>query len=178
MYGHPGKKLLFMGGEFGQWREWSESTSLDWHALEWHPHKGISRLVKDLNRLYKTESALHEVDFEPQGFTWIDFHDADNSIIAFMRHNKTGDEHIIVVCNFTPVPRHNYRVGVPESGYYAELLNSDATEYWGSGMGNLGGVQSDDKPWHGLPYSINLTLPPLSTLMFKQQAKSGKQEGK
>jgi 1,4-alpha-glucan branching enzyme len=178
MYGHPGKKLLFMGGEFGQWREWSESTSLDWHALEWHPHKGISRFVKDLNRLYKTESALHEVDFEPQGFTWIDFHDADNSIIAFMRHNKAGDEHIIIVCNFTPVPRRNYRVGVPESGYYAELLNSDATEYWGSDMGNLGGVQSDDKPWHGLPYSINLTLPPLSTLMFKRRAKSEEQEGK
>ena len=169
MYGHPGKKLLFMGNEFGQWREWNENIPLDWHVLNWQPHKGISRFLKYLNYLYKTESALHEVDFDPKGFTWIDFRDTDHSVIAFMRHNKAEDEHIIVVCNFTPVPRDNYRLGAPEPGYYVELLNSDAAEYWGSGVGNLGGVYSDDQPWHGLPYSINLTLPPLSALLLKRR---------
>jgi len=169
MYGHPGKKLLFMGGEFGQWKEWDYNYSLDWHLLAYEPHRGLSRLVQDLNRLYRQESALHEVDFEAVGFEWIDCTDSDQSVIAFMRHNRAGDEHLIFVCNFTPVPRHNYRIGVPEAGFYAELLNTDAAEYWGSGMGNFGGLHSDPIPWHYQPHSLNLTLPPLATLILKRQ---------
>ncbi len=170
MYGHPGKKLLFMGGEFGQWKEWDYNYSLDWHLLAYDPHRGLSRLVQDLNRLYRQESAMHEVDFEPAGFEWIDCTDSDQSVIAFLRHNRARTEHLVFVCNFTPVPRHNYRIGVPEAGFYAELLNTDAAEYWGSGMGNFGGRHSDPIPWHYQPHSLNLTLPPLATLILKRQS--------
>jgi len=170
MYGHPGKKLLFMGGEFAQWQEWNYNTALDWYRTEWFPHKGVLRYIRDLNHLYQTEAALYEVDFNYEGFSWIDFRDADNSVIAFLRHNKTGDEHIIVICNFTPVPRENYYLGVPEAGFYAELLNSDAIAYWGSGMGNLGGVRSEKGNWHGFSDVIKLILPPLSTLILKRRA--------
>ena len=169
MYGHPGKKLLFMGAEFGQWQEWNFDASLDWHRLEWFPHKGILRYIQDLNQLYQSESALHEVDFSQDGFTWVDFHDADQSVIAFLRHNEANDEQILVVCNFTPVPREHYRVGVPEVGYYAELLNSDSVAYWGSGMGNLGGVESQTGITHGYDQFLELTLPPLSTLILKKK---------
>ena len=167
MYGHPGKKLLFMGDEFGQWAEWNFAASLEWHVLQYEPHRGVSDLVKDLNSLYQNEPSLYEVDFDSKGFDWIDCNDSEQSIIAFLRHNQQRDECLVFVCNFTPVPRHNYRIGVPAPGYYTEILNTDATEYWGSGIGNGGGVQSDDEAWHGLPASINLTLPPLSTIVFK-----------
>jgi 1,4-alpha-glucan branching enzyme len=169
MYGHPGKKLLFMGNEFGQWVEWNFDASLEWGGIEFHPHKGVAQFVRDLNHLYQAEPALHEVDFSVDGFTWIDFHDSDNSVIAFIRHSKASNAQVIIACNFTPVPRDTYRLGVPEAGFYAEILNSDATVYWGSGIGNLGGVESEPEPWHGFPHSIKLTLPPLSTLMLKKQ---------
>ncbi len=168
MYGHPGKKLLFMGGEFGQWTEWDFEHSLKWDELNYPPHRGLARLVADLNRLYREHSAFFEVDFEPSGFEWIDANDSENSVIAFLRYNRARDEFLVFVCNFTPVPRENYRIGVPEDGFYAELLNTDADIYWGGGVGNLGGVQSDPEPWHNQPHSINLTLPPLSTLILKR----------
>ncbi len=169
MYGHPGKKLLFMGSEFGQWTEWDFNYSLSWDALNWPPHQGVSRVVSDLNRLYRQESALYEVDFEPQGFVWIDANDSENSVISFMRYNRGRNEYLIFICNFTPVPRFNYRIGVPQAGYYAELLNTDAVEYWGSGMGNQGGAQSEEFPWHNYPHSLDLTLPPLATLVLKRR---------
>ncbi len=167
MYGHPGKKLLFMGGEFGQWTEWNEAQSLTWDALEHPPHEGVAMLIADLNRLYRDENALFEVDFEPEGFRWIDANDSENSVISFLRYNRARDEFLLFVSNFTPVPRLKYRIGVPESGFYAEIINTDASEYWGSGMGNLGGVISDDIAWHDQSHSIAITLPPLSTLVFK-----------
>ncbi len=167
MYGHPGKKLLFMGCEFGQWTEWDNEHSLKWDSLNYPPHKGVARLVADLNRLYRAEPALFEVDFAPEGFRWVDANDSENSVISFLRFNRAGDNALLFVCNFTPVPRYNYRLGAPEAGFYAELLNTDAEFYWGSGVGNMGGVQSDDLPWHNQPYSISLTLPPLSTLILK-----------
>ncbi|MFQ5576379.1 MAG: 1,4-alpha-glucan branching protein GlgB [Anaerolineae bacterium] len=170
MLGHPGKKLLFMGGEFGQWAEWNHNYSLDWHQLNYPPHQGLQQLVRDLNHLYRSEPALFEVDFEPPGFQWIDANDSNNSVIAFMRRNRAGDEHLIFVCNFTPLPRHNYRIGVPEAGFYRERINTDAADYWGSGMGNAGGLPSDNIPWHNLPHSLNLTLPPLSTLILRRAA--------
>lgn len=169
MYAHPGKKMLFMGGEFGQWREWNHDTSLDWHLCEFAPHQGVQRLVRDLNRIYGEEPALYEVDFDWTGFQWIDFHDADNSVIAFMRKARDGRNTLICVCNFTPVPRHHYRIGVPEGGWYRELFNSDALVYGGGNAGNFGGVQSIESPCHGLPHSLSLTLPPLSALFLKRQ---------
>jgi 1,4-alpha-glucan branching enzyme len=172
MYGHPGKKLLFMGGEFGQWSEWNFAGTLDWYAAEFPPHQGISNLVRDLNKLYNTEPALYEVDFAYTGFDWIDCNDHEQSIISFMRHDKARKEHIIFVCNFTPIPREAYRVGAPETGFYKELINTDATEYWGSGVGNGGGVQAENLAWHGLPASLNLTLPPLSTVVLKRQSEA------
>jgi len=167
MYGQPGKKLLFMGGEIGQWDEWNHETSLDWHLLQWGPHQGVQRLVEDLNRLYRDEPALHTFDFNPNGFEWIDFGDADNSVLAFLRKGKRPDDQIVVLCNFTPVPRFNYRLGVPRGGYWRELLNSDATLYGGTGIGNEGGVEANPVASHGRPSSLNVTLPPLGVLFFK-----------
>jgi 1,4-alpha-glucan branching enzyme len=169
MYGHPGKKMLYMGNEFGQWREWNHDTSLDWHLCEYPPHHGLQRFVRDLNHLYRQEPALHAVDYEWNGFQWIDFNDAENSVIAFLRKTEDASESILCVGNFTPVPRHHYRVGVPTAGHYRELLNSDAELYGGSNMGNSGGVRAEASPCHGLPYSLSLTLPPLSILFFKLQ---------
>ena len=166
MYGHPGKKLLFMGGEFGQWREWVHDESLEWHALQFEDHRGLQRWVKDLNHLYRREPALHELDFDPAGFEWVDFRDAEKSIISFLRRGRRGPP-LLVVCNFTPVPRYGYRIGVPAGGYWREVLNSDAREYGGSGQGNLGGVWADPIPWHGRPFSLSLTLPPLGCLYFR-----------
>ena len=165
MYAQPGKKLLFMGGEIGQWREWNHNTSLDWHLLNYDSHSGLLRWVEDINRLYKNETALH-LDTEPAGYEWIDGSDADNSVIAFLRKAASG-ESILVVCNFTPVPRRNYLVGVPAGGYWKELLNSDGKEYWGSGIGNLHGVHADPVPIHGREHSLNLNLPPLAIEFFK-----------
>ena len=168
MHGHPGKKMLFMGGEFGQWSEWNHDTSLEWHLLQFEPHSGLQRLVRDLNWLHHNERALHEVDHDWTGFQWIDFNDAQNSVIAFLRRAKDSTDQIVCVCNFTPVPRSNYRLGVPQEGFYRELINTDSAIYGGSNMGNSGGVHSTSVPSHGLPHSLVLTLPPLSVLFFKR----------
>jgi 1,4-alpha-glucan branching enzyme len=168
MYAHPGKKMLFMGGEIAQWWEWNHDDSLQWHLLQHEPHQGVQRLVRDLNHLYQSQPALHQVDFDWTGFQWIDFSDADSSVIAFVRRAKDG-EFVVCVGNFTPAPRERYRIGVPAGGWYRELLNSDSAVYWGSNMGNGGGVQAEAIPWHGQPYSISLTLPPLSFLILKPQ---------
>lgn len=167
MYCHPGKKLLFMGGEFGQWDEWSHERSIDWHLLSFKPHRCLRRFVMDLNYLYRSEPALYEVDFDYQGFEWIDFHDAESSVISFIRKAKDPKNFLVIVCNFTPVARIGYRIGVPEDCVYKEILNSDSVFYWGSNMGNAGGVKADKIPCHGRSYSINLILPPLSALIFK-----------
>jgi 1,4-alpha-glucan branching enzyme len=169
MYGHPGKKLLFMGSEFGQWREWNFDESLDWHLTQYEPHKKLQRFVSDLNHLYKTEPAMHEVDFEWYGFEWIDFHDSDNSIISFIRRARNHDDSLIFVFNLTPVPRFGYRIGVPRGGFYKEILNSDSEIYWGRNFGNAGGLYADNVPCHARQFSLNLTLPPLSVLIFKAE---------
>jgi 1,4-alpha-glucan branching enzyme len=166
-YGYPGKKLLFMGGEIGQWDEWKDDYSLDWHLVEFREHKRLQKYIQDLNKIYSNEPALYELDFDSRGFEWIDFKDSDNSIVSFIRRAKRQDDYIVIVCNFTPVPRFSYRVGVPEKCYYREILNSDSREYWGSNLGNTGGVYSTDLPWHGRQYSIEITIPPLSVLYFK-----------
>ena len=167
MYAHPGKKLLFMGGEFGQWEEWNHDEQLDWQLLQWDSHKGLQSLVRDMNRLYASTPALHEVDFRPEGFEWIDIHDVDNSIISFMRRGKSPKDFLVCVFNFTPVVRRGYHVGVPEPGLYREALNSDSAFYGGSNVGNIGGVASKPVPWNGRPYSVDLTLPPLGALFLR-----------
>jgi 1,4-alpha-glucan branching enzyme len=168
MYSHPGKKMLFMGGEFGQWQEWNHDRSLDWHLCEYAPHQGLQRLIRDLNRVYREEPALHEVDFDWSGFQWIDFSDADNSVIAYMRKARSQHTAIVCLCNFTPVPRYDYRIGVPELGWYRELINTDGIAYGGSNMGNSGGIHATETPSHGLSYSLTVTLPPLSMLLLKR----------
>jgi len=170
MYTHPGKKLLFMGGEFGQRREWMHEGSLDWHLLEHAPHQGVQKWVKDLNHFYGSASALHELDFEQDGFEWIDFSDWEKSIISYIRKGKAPKDHVLVVCNFTSMVRSKYRVGVPGGGFWREVLNSDAKEYGGSGQGNSGGVEAEPIPLHKREYSISLTLPPLGVLVFKQDS--------
>ncbi|OGW30594.1 MAG: 1,4-alpha-glucan branching enzyme [Nitrospirae bacterium GWF2_44_13] len=170
MYGHPGKKLLFMGGEFGQWDEWDFDHSLDWHLLQYEPHQKLQHYIRDLNRLYRTEPPLYEVDFSYSGFDWIDFHDTEQSVISFIRKGKGDEDFLVAVCNFTPAPRYNYRIGVSESGLYIEILNSDSSEYGGSNTGNAGGVSSEDISWNGKPYSISITLPPLAVVVFKPDA--------
>ncbi|TNF54365.1 1,4-alpha-glucan branching protein GlgB [bacterium] len=167
MYGHPGKKLLFMGGEFGQCREWTHDESLEWHVLQYPFHQGVQRWVKDLNHLYKSERALYELDFSGEGFEWVDFHDWEQSIISFIRKGKSTEEDILVVFNATPVMRENYSVGVPRKGFWREVLNSDAEVYGGSGCGNSGGLEAVPNPAQGKDYSLSLTLPPLSVLFFK-----------
>jgi 1,4-alpha-glucan branching enzyme len=169
MYAQPGKKMLFMGGEFGQWREWVHDGSLDWDLLNYPPHAGLQKWVQDLNRLYRSEPALHEMDCDPAGFEWIDCDDADSSAVTLIRKGKSSSTIILVVCNFTPVPRYSYRLGSPRSGYWQEILNSDASEYGGSNMGNLGGVETVPVPLHGRPYSLTITLPPLSVCFFRNQ---------
>ena len=166
-FAQPGKKLLFMGSEFGQWREWQHEESLDWHLSAHDRHVGLGRWVTDLNRLHREEPALHERDFEEQGFEWVIADDADNSVIAFLRKGKRPDEAVLIVCNWTPVSRTHYRIGVPRGGVWKELLNSDAKEYWGSGWGNLGKKEAEKTPWNGRPYSLDLALPPLSVLFLK-----------
>ncbi|HPG38855.1 MAG TPA: 1,4-alpha-glucan branching protein GlgB [bacterium] len=167
MYGHPGKKLLFMGSEFGQWQEWRETQSLDWHLLQFEPHQKLQNLVKDLNHLMRSEPALYEIDFNNDGFEWIDFMDSENSIITFIRKTHRNEDTLVFMCNFTPVYRENYRIGVPYHAHYREVLNTDAADYWGSNKGNMGGFHSDNVPWHGRPYSLNLIVPPLATVIFK-----------
>ncbi|GAB4315387.1 MAG: hypothetical protein Kow0074_02950 [Candidatus Zixiibacteriota bacterium] len=166
MYGQAGKKLLFMGGEFAQWNEWYHETSLDWHLTEHEPHAGMMRWVGDLNRAYRELPALHECDTEPHGFEWIDCSDAQQSVISLLRKTRDGSQQVAVVANFTPVPRENYRIGLPRGGYWYERLNSDATIYGGSGVGNSGGVTATDRQHHGRPFSAEITLPPLAVVVF------------
>ena len=172
MYGQAGKKLLFMGAEFGQRAEWNHDGSLDWGVLEHESHAGIVKWVSDLNRLYRAEPALHERDCDAEGFRWVDCNDAEKSLISFTRRGRSTDDIVLVVCNFTPVPRENYRLGVPRGGYWKEVLNSDAAEYWGQGFGNMGGVEAAPVPSHGLPHTLVMTLPPLSVVFFKSEAPS------
>jgi 1,4-alpha-glucan branching enzyme len=169
MYMQPGKKLLFMGGEFGQWNEWNHESSLDWHLLQYPSHAGLQRWVEDLNRLYRNEPALYEMDTHPAGFEWIDCNDAHASVISCLRRGRTTNDLLLVVCNFTPLPRLNYRVGAPRGGFWHEVRNSDARDYGGSGHGNLGGVEAAPIPCHGRPYSLTLTLPPLAAVFLKSE---------
>jgi 1,4-alpha-glucan branching enzyme len=166
-YTQPGKKLLFMGGELGQWREWNHDASLDWHLLDDPAHRGLQRWVRDLNTLYRAEPALHELDCEPAGFEWIDVHDAEESTLSWLRWGRGRGEALLVACNFTPVARHNHRLGVPWGGVWPEVLNGDAPLYGGSGQGNLGGVEATPVAWHGRPQSVVVTLPPLAVVVFK-----------
>lgn len=167
MYGHPGKKLLFMGNEFGQWTEWNHEASLEWQALQYPFQSGLQKWLKDLNHLYGQETALFKKDFDSDGFEWIDFHDWENSIISFVRKESATGDMMLVVCNLTPVPRQSYRVGVPRGGFWAEVLNSDSRIYGGSGQGNLGGVEATSVAAQGRHHSLALTLPPLGALFFK-----------
>ncbi len=166
-YAHPGKKLLFMGQELAQRHEWSEARSLDWHLLQHDSHRGIQRLVGDLNRLYAAEPALHQVEFDWHGFEWIDANDSDNSVLSFIRRGKNPEDLIVAVINATPVPRGGYRLGVPNAGFYREIMNTDAAHYGGSNAGNMGGQQAADHPAQGRPYSLVLTLPPLAAVYLK-----------
>jgi 1,4-alpha-glucan branching enzyme len=168
-YTHPGKKLTFMGSEFGQWSEWSHERSLDWHVLDGPRHAGIQRFVEDLNHLYTREPALHQVDFDSEGFQWIDCNDHESSVIAFIRRARDADDCVVVVLNWTPLVRQEYRLGVPEAGYYAEIINSDAEPYAGSNSGNAGGRHSEAVASHGFPQSLSLTLPPLGGLVLKKK---------
>ena len=167
MYGHPGKKMLFMGGEFAQWREWTHEQSLDWHLLEQAPHRGVQQWLRDLNRFYREEPALYEVDTDPAGFEWIDNNDREQSVISFLRRDGGGHRLILVVGNFTPTPHQRYRVGVPHEGQWREVLNSDATSYGGSGVGNPATIAAEPVPAHGRPFSLALTLPPLATIFLQ-----------
>ena len=167
MYGHPGKKLHFMGNEFAQWREWDHDHSLDWHLLQWHDHKGIQQLTSDLNRVYKGEHSLHQVDFNWEGFEWLVLHDWENSILAFLRRATDPNDAMVVISNFTPVPRYGYRIGVPQSGFYREIINTDSATYGGSNLGNQGGVWAQHQEFGGRPYYIDVTIPPLGVLYLK-----------
>jgi 1,4-alpha-glucan branching enzyme len=169
MYAQPAKKLLFMGGEFAQWNEWYHEESLDWHLCEHSSHTGVQRWVADLNRVYREEPALHELDFHESGFEWIDCNDAQNSTLSLLRKGSSKEDVFIIVFNFTPVPRQKFGVGVPRDGYWREVLNSDAHEYGGSGQGNLGMARASVPSLHGHSYSLTMTLPPLSVLYFKKE---------
>jgi len=169
MYGHAAKKLLFMGGEFGQWKEWVHDESLEWHLLQSPLHQQLQDWVRDLNQLYRREPALHEIDFEPAGFEWVDCCDTESSIVSFIRRARSNQDLILVVCNFTPIPRPNYQLGVPRGGFWREILNSDAHHYGGSGHGNLGGVEAAPIYSHGRSHTVNLTVPPLGTIMLKSE---------
>ncbi|MET0335274.1 MAG: 1,4-alpha-glucan branching enzyme, partial [Rhizobacter sp.] len=169
MWAHPGKKLLFMGGEFGQRREWTHEGQLEWQLTEQPEHKGLQRYVRELNRLLREQPALHEVDFSQEGFEWAVSDDAGASVLAFLRKPKGRGPTLLVVCNLTPLPRERYRIGVPLAGHWREVLNSDAAEFGGSGWGNLGGVEAQAVHWHNRPASLSLTLPPLSTLVLQQE---------
>ncbi|MBV8472956.1 MAG: 1,4-alpha-glucan branching protein GlgB, partial [Hyphomicrobiales bacterium] len=171
MWGHPGKKLLFMGQEFGQTSEWNAEESLPWGLLDYRPHQGLQALVRDLNRLYAGAPALHARDCEPEGFRWIVVNDEAQSVVAFLRLGATGDPPIAVVCNFTPVVRYNYRIGLPQPGLWREALNTDSAVYGGSNVGNLGGVTAEERPMHGLSASAALTLPPLATIFLIHETK-------
>jgi 1,4-alpha-glucan branching enzyme len=169
MFAHPGKKLMFMGGEIGQRGEWTHETSLEWHLLEYPQHRGLQTLAGDLNAAYRNEPALHQVDFDWHGFEWIDCNDADSSVLSFLRRAKDPGNFIVVVANFTPVFREDYRVGVPELGFYREIMNTDSERYGGTNEGNAGGVHAEAIPWNNHPYSIKLRLPALAAIYFKHE---------
>ena len=169
MYGHPGKKLLFMGQEFGQWREWNHDRSLDWHLLDEPAHASLKRYLRDLNALYQAEPALYEMDFDPAGFRWIDCHDNENSVVSIVRYARDRHDFVVMVFNFTPVPRADYRIGVPEAGTYAERLNSDAGTYGGGNVGNGGSVATEPVAAHGFDQSLRLMIPPLGCLLLKRR---------
>ncbi len=169
MYAQPGKKLVFMGGEFGQWSEWWHERGLDWDLTAQPLHHGLKRWVADLNRSYRKEPALHRGDFDPAGFSWIDCNDSAQSVISLMRKDPLDGDTVLVVLNFTPLPRHNYRLGCPGGGFWMEVLNGDATEYGGSGQGNIGGVEAAPVPFHGLTHSLSLTVPPLAAVFLKRR---------
>ena len=166
-FNHPGKKLLFMGGEFAQFVEWNHDRSLNWELTQWERHSGIQLMVGDLNRIYRKEPALHYYDFDPKGFEWIDCNDWEQSILGFNRKGPDDFDRMLIVLNFTPEPRKGYRVGVPAAGFWEEIFNSDAKEYGGSGVGNSGGMETEERPWHGHNQSLMLTLPPLGAVLFK-----------
>jgi 1,4-alpha-glucan branching enzyme len=168
MWGHPGKKLLFMGGEFAQGAEWNHDRALDWYHLENAQHRGVQSLVRDLNALLRSTPALYKKDADSVGFQWVEANDADNSVLAFLRKADHARP-VLVVSNFTPVVRYNYRVWVPKPGKWRERINTDAACYGGSGVGNKGMVEAEAVPWHDHPYSLNLTLPPLATLILEPQ---------
>jgi 1,4-alpha-glucan branching enzyme len=167
MWTHPGKKLLFMGQDFGQWREWSEERSLDWHLTEYEPHQKLQRWISDLNDLYRSEPSLYEVDYEWTGFEWIDPNDWEHSVLSYIRRAADPRDYLIIVANFTPVVREGYRVGVPDLCTYRELLNSDSEHYYGSNVGNALGLEAQDLRWQSQPYSIEMTLPPLAVVILK-----------
>ena len=167
MWTHPGKNLLFMGSDFGQWNEWNHDDGLQWDLLQWDSHKGLQACVADLNRIYRSEPALHEVDFDPEGFEWIDCNDYENSTICYLRRARDPSNFLVVCCNFTPVVRNNYHIGVPEFTRYEEIFNSDSTYYDGSDVGNGTGVLATRNPLHGRPYSLELTIPPLGVTILK-----------
>jgi 1,4-alpha-glucan branching enzyme len=169
MFAQAGKKLLFMGGEFGQWSEWQHDTSLEWHLLQYGPHRGIQRWVDDLNRLYRTEPAMHELDNSAAGFEWVAPNDSDQSVLSFLRKGKSTNATVLVIFNFTPVPRLGYRLGVPCGGYWRELLNSDGGEYGGSGLGNSGGIMAEPIGSHQRGCSLSLKLPPLGALFLRSE---------
>jgi 1,4-alpha-glucan branching enzyme len=169
MFGHPGKKLLFMGSEFGQWREWNHDRSLDWHLLDKPAPAALRRFVQDLNGIYRAEPALHQVDFDAAGFRWIDCNDNENSVVSIVRYARDRHDFVVMVFNFTPVPRLEYRIGVPEAGTYTERLNSDAAIYGGANLGNGGIVAAEPIAAHGFDQSLRLTIPPLGCLLLKKQ---------
>lgn len=167
MFFHAGKKLIFMGGEFGQWQEWNHDASIEWSALAHPPHAGVQQWVADLNRFYRAEAAMHELDCDPAGFEWVDCNDSDNSILMLLRKGSNPNDVVLVACNYTPVARTNYRVGVDRGGFWSEALNSDAPQYGGSGWGNMGGLEALPYACHGRSQCLMLTLPPLSAVFFK-----------
>ncbi len=178
MYSHPGKKLLFMGCEFGQWKEWNHDESLEWHALEHQSHQGLQKWVRDLNHLYRNEPALHEMDFSQEGFQWIDFHDWEKSVLSFIRKAKNHDDFLVIVFNFTPVPRYDYGIIVQKGGMYEEILNSDSEQYWGSNVGNLGAVHAQPMSGDEHQYMVRLNLPPLGVVILKPEKKKQKRKQK
>ena len=173
MYAQTGKKLLFMGCEFGQVREWTHDGSLEWHVLQFPNHAGLQKWVEDLNHVYRREPALYELDSDPAGFEWIDCNDSDQSVLTFLRKGRSTDDVVLVACNFTPVPRTNYRIGVPTGGHWQEIANSDAAQYWGANWGNMGGVEASPASVHGRPWSVSVTLPALAVVFFKSKGQRG-----
>ncbi len=167
MWTHPGKKLLFMGSDFGQWNEWNHESDLQWDLLQWDTHQGIQKLVADLNKLYRGQPALHELDFDGQGFEWIDCQSRDDSVLVYMRKGKNPADFVVVCCNFTPVVRSQYRVGLPQGGWYEEVFNSDSEYYGGGNVGNYPGIVAEDIGHHGRPFSLPVNLPPLAVTVLK-----------